>query len=68
MIMLPQVRILRGLVSTLLFSITVQSHDKAMSWHGVVDKPLALYPGVLSLIPGSSSMLDETLSRGPVSI
>ena len=25
---------------------------------GVVDKPLALYPGVLSLIPGSSSLLN----------
>ena len=27
---------------------------------GVVDKPLVLYPEVLSVIPGSSSLLDET--------
>ena len=38
------------------------------SGHGVVDKLLTLYPGVLISIPGSSSPSDETLSHGPVSI
>ena len=42
------------------------THD--MSRHGVVDKPPALCPGVLSLISCSSSLLDEALSDGPVSI
>ena len=35
---------------------------------GVVDKALALYPGVSRLIPGSSSLLDETLSHGLISM
>ena len=30
----------------------------------VVDRSLALYPGVPSLIPGSTSLWDETLSHG----
>ena len=33
---------------------------------GVVDKSLTLYPGFLSLIPGSPSLPDESLSCGPV--
>ena len=37
-----------------------------MSRRGVVDKSLALYPGVLSSIPGSPSLSNETLSCGPV--
>ena len=37
--------------------------------HSVVEnKPLVLYPGVPSSIPDSSSLSDETLSHGPVSI
>ena len=36
-----------------------------MSRGGVVDKQLALYPGVQSLIPGYSSLLDETLESWP---
>ena len=34
-----------------------------VSRRGVEDKLLALYPGVLSTIPGSPSLSDETLSR-----
>ena len=34
----------------------------------VVDKPFTLYPGVQSLIPGSSSLSDEALSHGSISI
>ena len=30
------------------------------SHHGVVDKPLVLYPGVRNSISGSSSLSDET--------
>ena len=30
-----------------------------------MDKPLVLYPGVLSPIPGSSGLLDETLKPWP---
>ena len=37
-----------------------------MSLRGVMDESLDLYPGVPSSIPGSSSLSDETLSRGPV--
>ena len=37
------------------------------SCHGVVNKPLALYTGVLSLIPGCSGLSDETLSHGSIS-
>ena len=33
-----------------------------------LEKLLALYPGVPTLIPGSSSLSNETLSRDPVSI
>ena len=33
-----------------------------MSWRCVVDKSLALYPGVPSSIPGSTSLSDETLN------
>ena len=32
-----------------------------------MDKPLALYQGVQNSIPGSCSLSDETLSRGPIS-
>ena len=32
------------------------------SRRGVVEKPLALYPGVPSSIPGSSSLSDEAVS------
>ena len=32
---------------------------------GVVDEPLALYPGVPRAIPDLSSLSDETLSCGP---
>ena len=35
------------------------------SRRGVVDKTLALYPGVLISIPGSTSLSGETFSRGP---
>ena len=44
-----------SIVKDLVLSIGVRSLC------GVVDKPLTLYPGVLSLIPGFSSLLDETL-------
>ena len=37
---------------------------KKKSHCGAVDKPLALYPGILRLIPGSSSLSGETLSCG----
>ena len=37
------------------------------NYHGVVDKSLSLYPGVPHLIPGFSSLSDETLSHGPPS-
>ena len=33
---------------------------------GVVVKSLAMYPGVLSSIPGFPSLVDETLRCGPV--
>ena len=44
--------------------------DEPWSRRGVVDKTLALpcKPGVAGSIPGSSSLSDETLSCGPVSI
>ena len=35
--------------------------------HGEVDKPLALYPGIPSSIPGYPSLPNETLSHGPIS-
>ena len=35
---------------------------------GVMDKPPALYPGVLGSIPDCSSLSDETLGCGPISI
>ena len=35
---------------------------------GVVDNRLPCKPGVAGLIPGFTSLSDETLSRGPVSI
>ena len=34
----------------------------------LVDEPLSLYPGISRSVPGSSCLLDETLSHGPVSI
>ena len=37
------------------------------SLRGVVDKSLALYLGVQSMIPGSTSLSDETLSYDPIS-
>ena len=39
-----------------------------MGANGVVDKPLAWYLGVPRLIPGSSSLLDETLSHMTLSV
>ena len=44
------------------FSMIKRSHC------GVVDKPLALSPGVVGLIPNFSSLLYETLSKVLVSI
>ena len=38
------------------------------SRRSVVEKQLVLYPGVPNLIPDSSSLLDETLNPGTVSI
>ena len=37
-----------------------------MSRRGVVDKSLALNPGVLNSITGSPSLLDDTVSHGPI--
>ena len=39
-------------------------HPFHRSCRGVVDKPLALYPGVSSLIPGFLRLLAESLSSG----
>ena len=43
-------------------------HIKVWYCRGLVVKPLTLYTGGHSLIPSSSSLSDETLSCGPVSI
>ena len=43
-----------------------RKHYRLVSRRGVVDKSLALYPGVPSSIPGSPSLSDVTLNRGPV--
>ena len=43
----------------------IESHPKNRSRHSVVDRPLSLFKGVLSLIPVSSSLSDETLIHGP---
>ena len=45
----------------------VHEYMEIESRSGGVDKPLALYPCVPSLIPSPFSMLDETLICGPVS-
>ena len=42
--------------------------NASRSHHGVVDKPLALYPGVQGSIPGFFSLSDETLSHRPISM
>ena len=42
------------------------AHQYWKKSEALVDKSLALYPRVKSLIPGSPSLLDEILRRGPI--
>ena len=48
----------------LLLTVTEQPQAVFLAWRGVVDKSLALYPGVPHSISGSTSLLDEMLSLG----
>ena len=51
------------------FIYYTQKKEKKIRGHcGVVDLPLASYPVIPSLIPGLSSLWDETKLSGPISI
>ena len=45
------------------FSDKKKTNITQMSYHSVLDKSFALYPGLPTLIPGSPSLSDEALSH-----
>ena len=52
----------------LIYQSAIVESVMDISLHGVVVKLLAFNPGVLGSIPGLSSISDETLNRGPMTI
>ena len=52
--------------SSSYYSYSFPDRYRVCGRRGVMDKSLALYPGVPSSIPGSTSLSDGTLSYGPV--
>ena len=60
--------LLFGKLASAEFDPWLLQDSEANRNHNLSFYKLALYPGVLSLIPSSSSLSGETLSHGPVSI
>ena len=52
-------------LSNMYLHLDVQLSPGFQSGRGAVDKTLALCPGVMISIPGSTSLFGETFSHGP---